>query len=273
MWISFHCDHLILEDPGKSGKTVGPIPQKVYKVQYSPSFGVRIFRKFFALAATTLFLVPLCSLWSWSKKSDSLYQCILEKHKVTKWFNRKFDFLSTNLLEVGEDSITALFLQLFQCWQPMGCREKLASRDANPVHKMRPPVCSYSVNYFDRINSSWASPRQLFHLMKMWHFNSPASFSLTLDYRRCWTLIMCAELSASCPGLSGLLEWGTCIATVPKSYTVIYGVVVLFQVLTNIWWAKNVAVMAASRLSCHICELPTKQSFTLKGGSKYFVPF
>ena len=33
------------------------------------------------------------------------------------------------------------------------------------------------------------------------------------------------------------------------------------------------AVMAASRLLCHICELPTKQSFTLKGGSKYFVPF
>ena len=31
------------------------------------------------------------------------------------------------------------------------------------------------------------------------------------------------------------------------------------------------AVMAASRLLCHICELPTKQSFTLKGGSKYFV--
>ena len=147
MWISFHCDPPILEDPGKSGKTGGPIPQKVYKVQYSPSFGVRIFRKFFALAATTLFLVPLCSLWSWSKKSDSLYQCILEKHKVTKWFNRKFDFLSTNLLEVGEDSITALFLQLFQCWQPMGCRKKLASRDTYPVHKMRPPVCSYSVKY------------------------------------------------------------------------------------------------------------------------------
>lgn len=109
MWISFHCDHPILEDPGKSGKTGGPIPQEVYKVQYTPSFGVRIFRKIFALAATTLFLVPLCSLWSWSKKRDSSYQCILEKNKVTKWFNRKFDFLLTNLLEVGKDSITALY--------------------------------------------------------------------------------------------------------------------------------------------------------------------
>lgn len=55
-----YCGRPVLKDPGKLERHL--VRSQIKLRKYTPSFEVRILRKFFALAATTLVLLTPCSL-------------------------------------------------------------------------------------------------------------------------------------------------------------------------------------------------------------------
>ena len=127
-----------------SWKTLETLERQVVRSQikcrkYTPSFEVRILRKFLASAATTLVLLPLCSLWSWRQTIETYFLWKSEIKGKKDKNNLNNSIVNKPVWDGRQWPHSPLWdsLQLFQYVATNGFQKlDLALRGACPVHEM-----------------------------------------------------------------------------------------------------------------------------------------